>query len=260
MTVTQGANTYYYHKDGLGSVVNLTDSAGNVIKTYTYKSFGEIHSETGSLVQPLTFTGREYDSESGLYFYRARYYDPRSGTFLTKDPISFAGGDMNLYRYVRNNPANFADPFGLWPTPVHNAIIDTAFSKLDPMLREAIKMGSRYADSLRFQSPEYAYMHAMRSGIFESIPVAKQRMENYIREHLNQHKCEGNLYEACFSLGMALHPVMDSNSPTHEGYQIAFYGFNYYHWLGEISASSQQIQEAVDNINQTLLKFNIPPR
>lgn len=113
LTVQQGANTYYYHRDGLGSVVNLTDSAGSNIKSYTYKTFGEIYSESGTLVQPFTFTGREYDPESGLYYYRARHYDPRAGKFLTKDPIGFAGGDVNLYRYVRNNPVNLIDPSGL---------------------------------------------------------------------------------------------------------------------------------------------------
>ncbi len=122
LTVTQGANTYYYQEDGLGSVVNLTGSAGNVVKTYTYKSFGEIHSETGSLVQPFTFIGREYDPESGLYFYRARYYDPRAGRFLTKDPRGFMGGDVNLYRFVLNNPVNFRDPLGLWNEDVHSGI------------------------------------------------------------------------------------------------------------------------------------------
>jgi RHS repeat-associated protein len=113
VTVTQGGNTYYYHKDGLGSVVNLTNIAGTVLKSYTYKSFGEIHSETGSLVQPFAFTGREYDSESGLYFYRARSYDPRAGKFVTKDPIGFMGGDVNLYRGMGNDPVNWIDPFGL---------------------------------------------------------------------------------------------------------------------------------------------------
>ena len=113
LTVQQGVSTFYYLKDGLGSVVNLTDASGNVLKGYTYKSFGEIYSETGSLVQPFTFTGREYDPESGLYFYRARYYDPRAGRFLTKDPIGFASGDTNLYRYLGNDPLNLIDPFGL---------------------------------------------------------------------------------------------------------------------------------------------------
>jgi len=133
LTVEQAGNAYYYHKDGLGSVVNLTDSAGNTVKGYTYKSFGEIYSETGTLNQPFTFTGREYDPESGLYYFRARYYDPRAGRFLTKDPIGLAGGDVNLYRYVdsvgkpildinpyryaNNNPINYTDPMGLYVWP-----------------------------------------------------------------------------------------------------------------------------------------------
>ena len=63
---------------------------------------------------PFTYTGREYDAESGLYYYRARYYDPTIGRFLNEDPIGFAGGDMNLYAYVWDNPTNFVDPYGLW--------------------------------------------------------------------------------------------------------------------------------------------------
>jgi len=61
---------------------------------------------------PFMFTGREYDSETGLYFYRARYYDPAIGRFISEDPIGFEGGDLNLYAYVRNNPVNFSDPTG----------------------------------------------------------------------------------------------------------------------------------------------------
>jgi RHS repeat-associated protein len=116
LAVQQGTNAYFYHKDGLGSVVNLTDSTGSVVKSYTYKSFGEIYSQAGSLVQPYTFTGREYDAESGLYYYRARYYDAEIGRFITKDPTGFASGDVNLYRFVFNNPVNRIDPWGLWGT------------------------------------------------------------------------------------------------------------------------------------------------
>jgi RHS repeat-associated protein len=113
LALQQGANIYYYHKDGLGSITNLTDTTGSLVKSYTYKSFGEIYSQTGTVQQPFTFTAREYDPESGLYYYRARYYDPKTGRFWTKDPIGFAGGDVNLYRAVGNNTINLADPLGL---------------------------------------------------------------------------------------------------------------------------------------------------
>jgi len=67
---------------------------------------------TGSLVNPFRYTGREFDTETGLYYYRARYYDPSAGRFLSEDRIQFEGG-INFFRYVRNNPANRIDPSGL---------------------------------------------------------------------------------------------------------------------------------------------------
>ena len=61
-----------------------------------------------------TYTGREWDKETGLYYYRARYYDPMEGRFISKDPIGFRGGDVVLYGYVHNNPINRKDPKGLF--------------------------------------------------------------------------------------------------------------------------------------------------
>ena len=113
LSIVKGGVRYYYHADALGSIKALTNSAGSIIKTYNYKAYGAIASQTGTLVQPYTFTGREYDSEIGMYFYRGRYYFPRAGRFISKDPIGFAGGDVNLYRMVGNNPVNFVDPLGL---------------------------------------------------------------------------------------------------------------------------------------------------
>lgn len=92
MAVEQGANVYFYHKDGLGNVANLTDPFGNVVKSYTYKSFGEIYSETGILLQPYTFTAREYDPERGLYYYRARYSAKSRTSPGTTRSRSFPGG------------------------------------------------------------------------------------------------------------------------------------------------------------------------
>ena len=67
----------------------------------------------GNIRQPFTYTAREYDYATGMYFYRARYYDPKVGRFVTKDPIGFEGGDVNLYVYAGNNPMNNTDPSGL---------------------------------------------------------------------------------------------------------------------------------------------------
>lgn len=62
----------------------------------------------------IGYTGREWDFETGLYYYRARYYDPSIGRFISEDPIGFSGEDTNLYRYVENSPTNKIDPLGLW--------------------------------------------------------------------------------------------------------------------------------------------------
>ena len=79
----------------------------------TYDSFGQITSETDPAFDfRFGYTGRERDEESDLMYYRARYFDPATGTFVGEDPLGFAAGDANLYRYVFNSPTNFTDPSG----------------------------------------------------------------------------------------------------------------------------------------------------
>jgi RHS repeat-associated protein len=106
------AGTYYYHFDGLGSVVGLTNSSGNTVEVYEYDVYGRVGATDASHPNRILFTGREYDKETGLYYYRARYYNPQIGRFLQTDPVGYAPG-MNLYRYCRNNPLKWTDPFGL---------------------------------------------------------------------------------------------------------------------------------------------------
>ncbi len=102
---------WYYHSDGLGSVLGATDATGVISHNRKYDAFGNL--QDGADEQGYSFTGREWDPETGLYYYRARYYDPKIGRFISEDPIQWRGGDSNFYAYVRNNPVNYLDPSGL---------------------------------------------------------------------------------------------------------------------------------------------------
>ncbi|GIW95293.1 MAG: hypothetical protein KatS3mg110_3334 [Pirellulaceae bacterium] len=100
--------------DHLGTVRDLIDSSGNVLNHLRYEAFGRVTSETNAAVDFLfAYTGRERDEEPGLFYYRARYYDPAVGRFISEDPLGFAAGDGNTYRYVGNRPHSQTDPTGL---------------------------------------------------------------------------------------------------------------------------------------------------
>jgi RHS repeat-associated protein len=106
-----------------GVIAYVTDHLGSVLNSATagaakaYAPFGEeltTAPQITSTSDPVMYgyAGRQFDSESGTYYYRARQYDPQVGRFLQKDPIGFGGGDVNLYRYVSGNPVRLIDPSG----------------------------------------------------------------------------------------------------------------------------------------------------
>jgi len=106
--------TYYLGYDQVGSLRIISDSAGNVIKSVEYDSFGNIlNDKTLTFTVPFGFAGGLHDRDSGLVKFGYRDYDPFVGRWTAKDPIGFEGGDTNLYGYVQNNPVNFIDPLGL---------------------------------------------------------------------------------------------------------------------------------------------------
>jgi RHS repeat-associated protein len=108
--IRQAASNDFYQTDALGSTPALTDAAGSAQTTYTYEPFGKT-TVNGTSSNPHQFSGRENDG-TGTYYYRARYYQPKSPRFIGEDPIGLAGG-MNVYTYVENNPLLWKDPLGL---------------------------------------------------------------------------------------------------------------------------------------------------
>lgn len=80
-------------------------------------SFGNVTRSTGSLANPFQYTGRDFDAETGLSYYRARYYDPQTGRFLSEDSAQSIAG-VNFYLYVRGNSIAYRDPFGLSPSSI----------------------------------------------------------------------------------------------------------------------------------------------
>jgi RHS repeat-associated protein len=110
----QASVVSYYLADHLGSIVQMTNSTGAVTLSRDYDPFG--NPLVGAATAGYAFTGREWDPETNLYYYRARYYDPKQGRFLNEDPIGFGGG-VNFYAYVGDNPVNWTDPDGLFVPP-----------------------------------------------------------------------------------------------------------------------------------------------
>ena len=121
--VTSGAATGLL-TDGLGSTVALSNSAATTTATYGYSPYGETV-KSGTDSTPMEYTGRENDGATGLYYYRARYYSPALGRFISEDPIGERGG-MNRYRYVEDSPTVATDPLGLWSfgDPLPDGFVD----------------------------------------------------------------------------------------------------------------------------------------
>jgi RHS repeat-associated protein len=139
--------SFYYHADGLGSIADMTIQSGAVTQRYTYSSFGKIESQLDpNFLQPYTYTSREFDLETGLYYYRARYYDATIGRFLQEDPVDF-DGMTNIYSYVGGNPVAWRDPTGLriifGNYVLNNPILVNNLQRLN---QEIVNLGIRDAD------------------------------------------------------------------------------------------------------------------
>ena len=122
---------YYYLNNHLGTPLLMTDKDGKVVWEAYYEPFGEAEVDSYSTItNNFRFPGQYYDEETGLHYNYFRYYDPKTGRYLTPDPIGFLGGELNLFSYVNNNPINLIDPLGL------------EFSDILPGIKKAITEGT----------------------------------------------------------------------------------------------------------------------
>ena len=113
MRIMADGTIRHYKTDALGSVIGLADDTGALKTTYAYDPFGSVAISGESSDNPFQFVGRENDG-TGLLYERNRYYSFELQRYISEDPIGFAGGDVNFYVRVGNNPVNFTDPLGLY--------------------------------------------------------------------------------------------------------------------------------------------------
>jgi RHS repeat-associated protein len=199
--------TYYYHADGLGSITALTDKRGHVEQRYDYNSFGNLTQDGDNLDQPYTYTGREWDKETGLYYYRARYYDPMEGRFIGKDPLGiYSNRYNNQYMYVENNAINKTDPTGLYGDDVHFGLTYQLAldAKLPPEVTYQLAKANQSVDTNFWTSP----VNPITGTIFHF------QTSKYAAVGLEQSLASGDIDQ----FGKFLHIMQDTFS--HKGFSV----------------------------------------
>jgi len=184
---------YYYHPDHLGSSSFVTDETGKVYEHLEYFPFGETwaHEHSNTQVTPYRFTGKEYDETTGLYYYGARYYDPRTSVWQSPDPIlgEYMSGKTNggvfnpmnlsLFTYTYNNPVNLVDPDGEAPVKAleliaenRNNIMNTAKTyNVDPKAIASIILQEKYHGVFADIKNKIAYIKD--GGVHENSPSTR---------------------------------------------------------------------------------------
>ena len=112
ISVIRGGEEYWYHYNHRGDVAALTDDEEEIVRTYQYDAFGNVIATSGSVENPYRFSTKQYDEETGLYYFGERYYSPTLGRFISQDPLRYIDG-LNQYTFSLNNPFNLVDPLGL---------------------------------------------------------------------------------------------------------------------------------------------------
>jgi len=232
LTMERGGTTYYYHHSFLGSVDTLTDASGNIVERYWYDAYGnptvydatwtELLIPSSWVGNPYMFTGRRYDEEIGLYYYRARTYSGKLGRFLQIDKLGNIDG-TNLYEYVSGNPVKNIDPGGNQRlNVVGNILMQTGWTNWFPFPFPFVFWGSTgflipgagYTPVRQFEA---TVDYAMTGG---GIRIIRTRVNG--RDGDNQAVPSRNWWQRSRRWGIPL-PVVPLPPPSPWG---AFGGFN----------------------------------
>ncbi|MEI6056685.1 MAG: RHS repeat-associated core domain-containing protein [Lentisphaerota bacterium] len=230
------SSIWYYHYDGSGNVVALTNATGKVVQTYSYDAYGNLLAKTGSSPNSYMFSTKEYDSKSGLYYFGARYYDPEIGRWMSKDPMGMIDGP-NMYLYCLNNPINFMDPFGYCISWIQKYILSPA-GKVWNLPNTVIGVawglsGLPFGASVGFGNNAIEFYHNPAMSIFteggkygaitlgntinygESVapttPLKNGSMGNHEQQHTYQGEFLGPFYLPSNSIGGAISEITTKN-------------------------------------------------
>lgn len=172
----------YFHQDGLNSVMAVTNNLGTTDATQRFDAWGNKVASTGT--SPRNgYTGREPD-ETGLIYFRARYYDSSLGRFTQRDPIGLAGG-VNRYAYVQSNPVRFFDPYGLSEADV-NHIVDTFNNTVQGMTNDGARNDNSYLNNLS------STLNTITGGLLGSPYLGCGDQESVVRDQLEKNKYDDN--------------------------------------------------------------------
>ena len=208
----------HFLQDQLGSTTGLTNSLGAAVAQISYDSFG--NPTAGTTLTRYTYTGREFDADTGLYYYRARWYDPKVGRFISEDPIGFGGG-INQFSYVENNPMNGRDPQGLYNIDVHYYLtyfLLTKFPCLTPDDAREIAGADQHVDENPETSPGPGWTEGQRQINSELHAFNEGNMKNLS----NLRNIAFSKSGTCGDLGKYLHYLQDTFS--HRGFNSPYVG------------------------------------
>jgi len=200
-----------------GTPLAMTNSSGSVVWKTDYKPFGEEQSITGTIENNEKFAGKEKDKETGLYYFGARYLGPKTGRFITVDPVGITEKNLlnpqklNRYAYSLNNPYRYVDPDGKFAQEIHRRMTTNILIMwgVSDRAAERVAQGNVYVDRLSNQTANY--QHSM-SDVGQNRDEAIRMSAQFSRERLLEAGrliASGNYERGLFVLGEGSHTVQD---------------------------------------------------